>query len=628
MKFQKYIERLPLSNIFKEQILDKNFINNNPKYYQNYPSLFLKTFFIQKKDVQLLDIAGFLYYKATILIDSLIDEKDLSKIAQITICQEESIKILTSIFGLENRFWLLFNIRREEYFKAIILEKELLNKSVISFEEYSTLADFKSAFGKIAIDCLYSLDTKNKVIYEKLLLSHKYFSVAFQLSDDIQDLKNDLTKEQFNWAVYLIKKEGIGNLTPEILEKHLYLKGISNEIYKKGIDYCNKALSILEEIKVPEWKNVINETKSNFQTAIVQYNIYIETLTSEITLSNKIYIENNLKKSVSLSINFIKTKQNENGSWRDYINQGGISDIWTTAFILSKISENNNLKLIFEEEISKAITFINKNTISKLWGYNTTWIDDADSTNLVFLSFFLNNKKIETELFSEWLNFQKVNGGFSTYSNKLELLNALNDKKLSNVNGWLSVHDCVSAVSLYFLAKYNLDSKNFIKLKKYFDKKSIDNISTYWWTNKVYTLYYLAKTYSLLGDTIKLNVIIDEITSNQNSNGSFSDKYGENLFYTGLSLDIILLDQRKNKTLNLNKTVSYLLNNQFTDGSWENSNALQVPDSADIKASTNYFPIAQNGINVRAKEFNRLFTTTTILQSLVNYEQKYNTINF
>ena len=48
----------------------------------------------------------------------------------------------------------------------------------VSFEQYSSLADDKSAFGKIAIDSLWvQSNSQNKAVYEKLLLSHRYFSV-------------------------------------------------------------------------------------------------------------------------------------------------------------------------------------------------------------------------------------------------------------------------------------------------------------------------------------------------------------------------------------------------------------------------------------------------------------------
>ena len=68
---------------------------------------------------------------------------------------EETNKILTSIYGYKSSFWELWQQRKAEYFKAIQTEKRLLTTSEVSFEQYSSLADDKSAFGKIAIDSLW-----------------------------------------------------------------------------------------------------------------------------------------------------------------------------------------------------------------------------------------------------------------------------------------------------------------------------------------------------------------------------------------------------------------------------------------------------------------------------------------
>ncbi len=106
-QFTNYIQNLAISNSFKSIIIDENFINCNPVFYQNYPSLFANIFTLQEQDLDLLNIAGYLYYQATIFTDNLLDENDVSKFPIISICQEESIKILTSIFGLKNDFWVL-----------------------------------------------------------------------------------------------------------------------------------------------------------------------------------------------------------------------------------------------------------------------------------------------------------------------------------------------------------------------------------------------------------------------------------------------------------------------------------------------------------------------------------------
>lgn len=627
MQFQSYIQNLPISNIFKEQILDKQFLESNPIYYLNYPSLFSNAFSISPKKVELLDIAGYLYYQATLFTDSLNDEKEIAKFPLITICQEESIKILTSIYSLENNFWKLWNKRRSEYFQAVNIEKELCKNGNVTIEEYEILADKKSAFGKVAIDCLFSIDNTNDHIYQKLLLSHKYFSVAFQLNDDIQDIKEDIRKGQFNWAFYLLKQQNIGNEDPIVLEKHLYIRGISKQMYLLGIDYCDKALNIVENLDISNWKKVLNDTKKRFFTAIIEIENYLEILTSEINLSNDIISKNNLQNSIYLASNFIKSKQLQNGEWREYVNQGGISNIWATAFIISKISENENLKSNFKNEIANAISYLKQNHINTLWSYNTTWIEDCDSTNFVLLSFLINDFKIEEQVLENWLLFQNKNGSFSTYLNENQLKKALDDKNISNLNGWLAAHNCVSAVGFYLLSQKNQKNNSFSKIKNYFDKNLTNELNSYWWTSNIYIFYYLAKTYKLLHEVEKVNYIRSKIIEIQNENGSFSDCYGENFFYTGLALEIMLLNPSINIG-SIEKTISFLLQNQLSDGSWQNSNALQVPNPQDRELNNRYFPIATFGMNVRAKEFNRLFTTTAILQSLSVYENKLSSDTF
>jgi len=75
--------------------------------------------------------------------------------AYFPIVSKETIKILTSIYGYKSPFWDLWQQRKAEYFKAIQTEKRLLTTPEVSFEQYSSLADEKSAFGKIAIDSLW-----------------------------------------------------------------------------------------------------------------------------------------------------------------------------------------------------------------------------------------------------------------------------------------------------------------------------------------------------------------------------------------------------------------------------------------------------------------------------------------
>ncbi len=54
-------------------------------------------------------------------------------------------------------FWEYWDKRKKEYYSAIKIEKELDFNNEVLFSIYEDLADKKSAFGKIAIDCLHIL---------------------------------------------------------------------------------------------------------------------------------------------------------------------------------------------------------------------------------------------------------------------------------------------------------------------------------------------------------------------------------------------------------------------------------------------------------------------------------------
>jgi hypothetical protein len=164
------------------------------------------------------------------VVDSQVKKEDIAKYFQLSlICQEESIKILTTLFPLESNFWILWNKRKGEYLQAQQLEK--IDSYSANDTHFHTIADFKSAFGKVAIDSLAALANQenNSEAYNSMLLAHKHFSIARQMYDDVIDIKEDVINKQSNYAVYKLKiaceKEGIDfdSLDEIYLEKYLYV---------------------------------------------------------------------------------------------------------------------------------------------------------------------------------------------------------------------------------------------------------------------------------------------------------------------------------------------------------------------------------------------------------------------
>jgi squalene-hopene/tetraprenyl-beta-curcumene cyclase len=260
----------------------------SPGYYRHYPRLFALYFnTIEAGSVDRLCDAGYLYYQFVLLIDRIIDDKDFSVVPASIVLQEESIKLLTSLFGVENDFWKLWNARRQEYFKAVGIEKKLSAEQSASFEAYADLADKKAAFGKVAIDCMWLLSSqKDREVYHDLLESHRHFSIGFQLCDDVKDFKEDIVKGQFNWGVYLLnQKEAIKEFADDasIRNKLFYIRGVAQQVFTQAIDHFKKALEIVERMNIDsEWKDVIIGSQKNAIKDLDIANHYIETLRKKI----------------------------------------------------------------------------------------------------------------------------------------------------------------------------------------------------------------------------------------------------------------------------------------------------------------------------------------------------------
>lgn len=251
-------------------MIDKiEFIDKSPSFYKHYPKLFYSYFKeVSEEKVDILSKAGYFYYHSVLSLDSIIDDENLEDIPKMIALQQESIKLLTSVFGLESQFWDLWNQRKKEYFEAVKIEKSLSQFNNIDFEAYQDLAGKKSAFGKVAIDSLFILqDYKDNEAYHKLLISHKYFSTGFQLYDDVKDFKEDFERGQFNYAIEQLRKEinfdQYGH-NVEILNKLLFIKEIGQEILSESIDQFERATTVLSELNIKsKWLDTVIEMKKS-----------------------------------------------------------------------------------------------------------------------------------------------------------------------------------------------------------------------------------------------------------------------------------------------------------------------------------------------------------------------------
>ena len=108
----------------------------SPSFYKNYPDLFSRYFKkVLKEQIEDLSKAGYFYYHSVLSLDTIVDDGEVEELPKMLILQEESIKLLTSIYGLNSSFWDFWNKRKKEYFEALkrskLKEKYLKRKKLI-----------------------------------------------------------------------------------------------------------------------------------------------------------------------------------------------------------------------------------------------------------------------------------------------------------------------------------------------------------------------------------------------------------------------------------------------------------------------------------------------------------------
>lgn len=519
--YMTYINALPITIEVKQDLLSDGF--NHASFYLFYPHLFKDAFGIKDSDkINLLCIAGFLFYKSLIYVDKIVDnqasDKTKERYFQLSlICQEESIKILASLFPVDNEFWKYWNNRKLEYISAQRAEKK--DYSQLDTQAFFNIANNKSAFGKVAIDSLVLLSNNQKELskaYQALLESHRYFSIGRQLYDDVSDVKEDFVNKQANYAIYKLSRtceeRGINfqKLDAVYLEKYLYVLGVSEEILYEAINHFDHAISVTESFVGSSsiWIETIKAYSEITRKLIIKQSAYIKQIKSQVELSDKKietyrdFSKKTVEGRINQGIEFVNKKLLDEGNWEEYINSAGASNTWATSFISSFLYEVvDSRKIILFDKLKGFLL----SKFDKEFSFNDYTPRDGDSTTFGLLALYQMGVDIKSKL-STWIKYQHNNGGFSTYIAEdrdylRELMGAYKEKDFGM---WEHPQTCVSAVALYLMQvlrnNYNLEEK--INSLKYFILNAQKNSiwDSYWWTSPLYSTSFIIKASFMYDD--------------------------------------------------------------------------------------------------------------------------------
>jgi len=633
-KMNSYIDaNIDLPSSLSSHIFGESFLAAD--YYLVFTYLFRRGFTPQKSETTLeICFSGYFYFKYLQCLDALIDKDSEGDerflLMQSHIFHKESMKLLGKHFGRNKVFWNLWEKRNKDFLKSVLTDKEY--NLQMKFEDYAELSKNKCSYSKVAIDCFYSKSKiKDDEMHKALEESFDYFSIAMCLQDDLEDFKKDLEFKHNNWCHVLLdkwlkeNKLNFSEIDFDTLEKYLYISKITEDVLGLSKEYYLKSIEIINRYgdKFKEHKKVVELSINNltYHKAFIQaYRIgkILESIKSET------YVQSiSLDDSIKLSESYIESMQNEDGSWMEVCNKQGFSNVWATGFIASFLGAKS-------KPLSNANQFLLKHQQDDLWGYNTDWTYDYDSTTCALLTLNDKNEPIDKYI-NRWLKGQTENGSFRTYSPNNKIVSNLSLSK-KDIKGWTQGHVCVSAMSYYFLSKLENQepySDEIERLEEYILKtKTKDGVwKPYWWTSYIYPTCLNLQgmlNRSQFGDEIHSS--IKYILEHQNDDGSFSCELLEkkSLFYSAMVLDTLCASENvyTKYAKQIESLKDWILKNQLDDGSFESTNFLVIPSPnvTKWKVENNDFKINSFGSGGSITgEVSGLFTTAIVNRGLRRY---------
>lgn len=582
---------------------------------------------VDQTRVDLLSEASYKYFSFLLSLDTFVDNENteskqflLTNFLYAVKDLESAIQKLSMLYPPDSDFWKKFNESKEHYFKTVVYEKAL-SKEKPKIDERLFL---KLAIGKSVMchNVVYSLQelAKNKEYQEGLIKSINEIHIAFQYLDDIDDFKKDIYENQWTYPQsqlreFLTEKSTMVE-NPTDLYKYLFISGIAGQNIREAISHYHKAAKIAEALNLSGLGKYINEQIKNTEFYLNEIDYLFEKTKVKSTKSNDLVSANTIEQSIEIALRHIKTHQNIDFSWSDFMTSAGAGKAWVTGYVGMQLAE------YFKDDecVKNAVKAITENPEDYL-SYNQSIFQDGDSTTFIIglLSYY---RLEDSNLLYKWEKFFTPEGGWLTYNEEKPLRKRLELPEDIPVQAWLSPQNCVSAAAAYVLAlkKDPKLGETLTFLKNRMTKEGYWD--SYWWTSPVY-----ATSYSVMAMAGNNNNLAGKgaafLNDLQDSDGSWLNPFTEkpNAFYTALALKTLLVYDSKQYTKTIKKGINWLLKNQTTDGSWTTDRILQIPatDIQDPKTVT-HWRSSSFGVNCVTDDHNRVFTTAAVLNCLCTYK--------
>ena len=381
------------------------------------------------------------------------------------------------------------------------------------------------------------------------------------------------------------------------------------EIKDLGFDSTDYE-TILAEISHDRLSQIKNEYHAFFGLGMssskdIRFNIYLKPSIRPATGLSSLKPKNpsrllikELDVALGKSIDYILSKQQENGKWTDFELPVGKSNAWITGYVAYNLA---NIGTSFDtHKIETSLSLAAKWCIENMnhdggWGYNERCDTDADSTAYIILFLSSIDQATKKKSYEKLLSFQNEDGGFSTY--RIE----------NSTDSWGISHTDVTPVALMaLLTKFSRDNKRILLGERYIlsqiNKKGYWN--SFWWNSPIYSSYVNLSFLEKIGSLRDRNKILRYLMH------EFKFK---NAFECALLAGCIMSIRTKAEEPKLTELVKWMLTNQQENGCWIDEPILRLTYSN----STN--PWSTNNSGKLFADKNKLFVTATVMRCISIY---------
>lgn len=570
------------------------------------------------------------YFRVLLIIDTLIDSKgNIGRHSKILFeaveLHEQVIRQLCRLINAQspeasNEFWTHFDQLKKQYVQTVLSEKEFsITQENFTEQSFEKLAYGKSAICGAIVHGLQALcSTKANILKIEKILEHIH--IAFQYLDDIADFKKDIDEHQWTYPQVLLRsyfeQQSLNVEDAATRYKYLFLSGIAHDLVQKAIQHYEQATALAQDLTLIDLKQYLEKEK---EAALFYQNeiaYLIEKTKQKSTKSQTIQANQDLNATIDCGVQYL-VQNAEEGFWTDFMTSAGRGKTWISGYVGWQLAQHG-----FEIPLLKKVL----SNLSDQGSYNEQVLQDADSTTFLVGFHQALNGIVPSDLMQNWLNFQNQEGSWATYRDETTLRKTLDLDAEIGVHGWISGHCCVSAAAALVLSQMPDRSDSYQKTIGYLiDLVKANSLTSYWWTSDIYSqAFALLALCKKQGHVEVKNQLIEAIIIQQ-LEGSFWINPADglpNAFYTAIALNALLAYQPQKHQPEIEGAGKWLQNHQTTDGSWQTSRILRIPATDVLNPATiTTWRNSSFGVNALSDDYNRVFTTSTVISALTDYQK-------